>query len=167
MFKVTNSSWLHWATPVKVILRVGSSRNRSSVSFSTVHICFGIKYLYILFYFYNVQSLLWNFRALSNPFVKILKWLLPWAHLIEMQSECINIAYFFTMSCFLLFYQDNEISPEGLLSLLSSELKRELPEEFVYRRALSEWQTSGISFAKKKKNTSHDLDFIFVLINTF
>ncbi|KTF87165.1 hypothetical protein cypCar_00017618 [Cyprinus carpio] len=32
--------------------------------------------------------------------------------------------------------QDNEISPEGLLSLLSSELKRELPEEFVYRRAL-------------------------------
>jgi len=41
------------------------------------------------------------------------------------------------MSCFLLFYQDNEISPEGLLSLLSSELKRELPEEFVYRRALS------------------------------
>ncbi|XP_051734774.1 corticotropin-releasing factor-binding protein isoform X1 [Ctenopharyngodon idella] len=32
--------------------------------------------------------------------------------------------------------QDNEISPEGLLSLLSNELKRELPEEFVYRRAL-------------------------------
>lgn len=53
----------------------------------------------------------------------------------------------FPPSCFLLLYQDNEISPEGLLSLLSSELKRELPEEFVYRRALSEWQqTSGISF---------------------
>ncbi|KAI4887561.1 hypothetical protein NFI96_014231 [Prochilodus magdalenae] len=32
--------------------------------------------------------------------------------------------------------QENEISAEGLFSLLNSELKRELPEEYVYRRPL-------------------------------
>ncbi|XP_072518520.1 corticotropin-releasing factor-binding protein [Salminus brasiliensis] len=32
--------------------------------------------------------------------------------------------------------QENEISAEGLLSLLNSELKRELPDEYVYRRPL-------------------------------
>ncbi|XP_028829576.1 corticotropin-releasing factor-binding protein [Denticeps clupeoides] len=32
--------------------------------------------------------------------------------------------------------QENEITPEGLLSLLNSELKRELPDDVVYRRPL-------------------------------
>lgn len=79
------------------------------------------------------------------------------------------------MHCFLLFDQDNEMSPEGLLSLLSSELKRELPEEFVYRRALSKWrepyqnqlinpiQACGISFAKTLQ-TSWKIDSIDLTI---
>ncbi|XP_046873863.1 corticotropin-releasing factor-binding protein [Hypomesus transpacificus] len=34
------------------------------------------------------------------------------------------------------YIEDNDISTEGLFSLLNSELKRELPEELMYRRSL-------------------------------
>ncbi|XP_061119584.1 corticotropin-releasing factor-binding protein isoform X1 [Conger conger] len=49
--------------------------------------------------------------------------------------------YFFLLSLSALkgqsrYLEENEITPEGLFSLLNSEIKRELSEDFIYRRPL-------------------------------
>ncbi len=118
--------------------------------------------LYNVLFLYNVQSFMKLYEHLSsfeskesyNPyFLAHHGW-----NAILIYFYCIFWRLFLIlvipMFCLLLFDQDNEISPEGLLSLLSSELKRELPEEFVYRRALSEWQQKPLGF-HLPKDTRH------------